>query len=91
MTYNAKLAIASRQLDPTDIICIIKPKSGGGNEQDVEYTLTFESVLTTSGFYTYPQIETLINTVFNDYQDPISGRNIFQGTTLSNSVENNLF
>ena len=91
LTYNAKLAIASRQLDPTDIICIIKPKSGGGNEQDVEYTLTFESVLTTSGFYTYPQIETLINTVFNDYQDPISGRNIFQGTTLSNSVENNLF
>ena len=90
-TYNSKVAIASREISPTDIICIIKPKSGGGNEFDINYTLTFESVITTAAFYTYTQIETMLNTIFNDYIDPISGRNIFQGTTLSNSVENNLY
>jgi hypothetical protein len=92
-TYTSKLSIASREISPTDTICIIKPKTGGnnGNESDVNYTLTFESVLTETGFYSYPQIESFINTVFNNYIDPINNLNIFQGTILTSSVENNLY
>ena len=92
-TYESIVSIASRTVRPTDIICLIKPHrtNAEGNDADEEYTLTFETVLSETTSLSYPQIEGLINRVFNNYQDPISKRNIFQGSRLTSSVLNNAY
>jgi hypothetical protein len=68
------------------IIAVIYPKPGvnAGNQGDVTYTLSFPTDKT---YTDYTFFETDVNTIINNFVDPISGRTIFAGTRLSHNIE----
>jgi hypothetical protein len=83
--YNTFVNTGGLFVNSNTILAVIKPKPGStaGNQNDVTYTLTFGY---DKSYTDYTFFETDVNTIFNNYVDPISGRNIFAGTTLSHVI-----
>lgn len=83
--YNTFVNTGGLFVNNNTILAVIKPKPGStaGNRNDVTYTLTFGY---DKSYTDYTFFETDVNTIFNNYVDPISGRNIFAGTKLSHVI-----
>jgi len=83
--YNTFVNTGGLFVNNNTILAVIKPKPGStaGNRNDVTYTLTFGY---DKSYTDYTFFETDVNTIFNNYVDPISGRNIFAGTKLSHII-----
>ena len=85
ITYSTFINRGGISVNPNTILAVIYPKQNinNGNRGDVTYTLTFGQ----TKFYTdYIFFETDVNNIFNNYIDPISGRNIFAGTKLTHKT-----
>tara|TARA_Y200000002_G_scaffold91799_1_gene73962 strand:- start:7416 stop:10916 length:3501 start_codon:yes stop_codon:yes gene_type:complete len=91
-TYTAttgSTAISMALTDQTStspLVCKIKPittsSPENGNESDVTYEIRLDSSIAgTNQLYT--NLETLVNTAFSSFSDPLTGLNIFEGTQLT--------
>lgn len=83
--YNTFVNTGGLFVTTDTILAVIKPKLGStaGNRNDVTYTLTFGQ---DKSYTDYIFFEADVNNVFNNYVDPISGRNIFAGTQLTHTI-----
>jgi len=84
-TYTTFVNTGGLFVNSNTILAVIKPKTGStaGNRNDVTYTLTFGY---DKSYTDYTFFETDVNARFNNYVDPISGRNIFSGIDLTHTI-----
>jgi len=84
-TYTTFVNTGGLFVNSNTILAVIKPKPGStaGNRNDVTYTLTFGY---DKSYTDYTFFETDVNARFNNYVDPISGRNIFSGIDLTHTI-----
>jgi len=83
--YNTFVNTGGLFVTSETILAVIYPKPGStaGNRNDVTYTLKFGQ---DKSYTDYIFFEADVNNLFNNYVDPISGRNIFSGTKLLNKI-----
>ena len=88
--YTATMNAGGINIIEGDIICKIKPKTttNNGNEGDQTYELKFD---VSKSYTNYPTLQDDINTIFSNFIDSNTNLNIFSGTKLESTVENNVY
>uniref|UniRef100_A0A6C0JMT2 Uncharacterized protein n=1 Tax=viral metagenome TaxID=1070528 RepID=A0A6C0JMT2_9ZZZZ len=83
--YNAFVNTGGLFVTADTILAVIRPKTGStaGNRNDLPIELKFGR---DQSYTDYIFFEADVNNLFNNYVDPISGRNIFAETQLSHTI-----
>lgn len=89
-TYTATMNAGGINILAGDVICRIQPKTdtNNGNEGDQIYELKFDA---DKSYTNYPALQDDINTIFSNYIDNNTNINIFSGTKLASTVQNNVY